>query len=124
MPPGLSSKEIEELAASCRRHLDEGVDEISLEEIAVALVASGSDGSDESKKILRSRDLIFRAWHDGKTRQEVMLTTLKQARAFYLLSPLLLALQIAMLVVAQTQLHVRLRDRCASHHQMMGAVDS
>lgn len=64
MPPGVSTAEIEELTKRCRSHLDAGTEAVSLEEIATALVAAGADGSDESKKLLRTRDLVFRAWHD------------------------------------------------------------
>ena len=103
MPPGLTQADIAELKRKCMTQLDGGAEEISLKEIAAALVAAGANDSDESKKILRTKDLVFRAWHDGKSRQEVMLETLEQARTFYQLSPLLILLQGGYLAITAVQ---------------------
>ena len=62
----MTQADIAELKRKCMTQLDGGAEEISLKEIAAALVAAGANDSDESKKILRTKDLVFRAWHDGK----------------------------------------------------------
>ena len=98
MPPGVSRAEIAELTRKCQSNIDDGVDEVSLEEIAASLVAAGADGSDDAKRILSTRDLIFRAWHGGKSRQAVLLSSLKCAHLLFLCL-CLIVLQIVLVAI-------------------------